>query len=79
MLSGYVFWVLNVVFCFDDIYFVFSLFDKSVKVWDVGMRICVYIFFDYQDQVWGVKYNGNGLKIVFVGDDQEIYIYDCLI
>lgn len=28
-------------------------------------------------QVWGVKYNGNGSKIVSVGDDQEIHIYDC--
>lgn len=28
-------------------------------------------------QVWGVKYNGSGSKIVSVGDDQEIHIYDC--
>lgn len=28
-------------------------------------------------QVWGVKYNGNGSKIVSVGDDQEIHVYDC--
>ncbi|TKC37645.1 hypothetical protein EI555_008009 [Monodon monoceros] len=51
--------------------------DKSVKVWDVGTRTCVHTFFDHQDQVWGVKYNGNGSKIVSVGDDQEIHIYDC--
>ncbi|XP_034880199.1 WD repeat-containing protein 61 isoform X1 [Mirounga leonina] len=51
--------------------------DKSVKVWDVGTRTCVHTFFDHQDQVWGVKYNGNGSKIVSVGDDQEIHVYDC--
>ncbi|EMP27744.1 WD repeat-containing protein 61 [Chelonia mydas] len=51
--------------------------DKSVKVWDAGTRTCVHTFFDHQDQVWGVKYNGNGSKIVSVGDDQEIHIYDC--
>ncbi|KAJ7406525.1 WDR61 isoform 12 [Pitangus sulphuratus] len=51
--------------------------DKSVKVWDAGTRTCVHTFFDHQDQVWGVKYNGSGSKIVSVGDDQEIHIYDC--
>uniref|UniRef100_A0A8C0I177 Superkiller complex protein 8 n=1 Tax=Balaenoptera musculus TaxID=9771 RepID=A0A8C0I177_BALMU len=71
-LSGHASWVLNVAFCPDDTHFV-----SSVKVWDVGTRTCVHTFFDHQDQVWGVKYNGNGSKIVSVGDDQEIHIYDC--
>uniref|UniRef100_A0AAA9T068 Superkiller complex protein 8 n=1 Tax=Bos taurus TaxID=9913 RepID=A0AAA9T068_BOVIN len=76
-LSGHASWVLNVAFCPDDTHFVSSSSDKSVKVWDVGTRTCVHTFFDHQDQVWGVKYNGNGSKIVSVGDDQEIHIYDC--
>ncbi|KAB0384181.1 hypothetical protein FD755_006098, partial [Muntiacus reevesi] len=45
----------------------FSWIHRSfVKVWDDGMRTCVHTFFDHQDQVWGVKYNGNGSKIVSV-------------
>ncbi|XP_026504231.1 WD repeat-containing protein 61 [Terrapene carolina triunguis] len=76
-LSGHGSWVLNVAFCPDDTHFVSSSSDKSVKVWDAGTRTCVHTFFDHQDQVWGVKYNGNGSKIVSVGDDQEIHIYDC--
>ncbi|XP_057159576.1 SKI8 subunit of superkiller complex protein isoform X1 [Ursus arctos] len=76
-LSGHASWVLNVAFCPDDTHFVSSSSDKSVKVWDVGTRTCVHTFFDHQDQVWGVKYNGNGSKIVSVGDDQEIHVYDC--
>ncbi|CAD7672716.1 unnamed protein product [Nyctereutes procyonoides] len=69
--------VLNVAFCPDDTHFMSSSSDKSVKVWDVGTRTCVHSFFNHQDQVWGVKYNGNGSKIVSVGDDQEIHVYDC--
>uniref|UniRef100_A0A8I3PI41 Superkiller complex protein 8 n=1 Tax=Canis lupus familiaris TaxID=9615 RepID=A0A8I3PI41_CANLF len=60
-LSGHASWVLNVAFCPDDTHFV----------------TCVHTFFDHQDQVWGVKYNGNGSKIVSMGDDQEIHVYDC--
>ena len=76
-LSGHASWVLNVALCPDDTHFVSSSSDESVKVWDVGTRTCVHTFFDHQDQVCGVKYNGNGSKIVSVGDDQEIHIYDC--
>lgn len=35
------------------------------------------MIFVFNLQVWGVKYNGNGSKIVSVGDDQEIHVYDC--
>uniref|UniRef100_H3AS02 Superkiller complex protein 8 n=1 Tax=Latimeria chalumnae TaxID=7897 RepID=H3AS02_LATCH len=69
--------VLSIAFCPDDTHFVSSSSDKSVKVWDAGSRTCVHTFFDHQDQVWGAKYNGNGSKIVSVGDDQEVHVYDC--
>ncbi|KAJ1073554.1 hypothetical protein K5549_020403, partial [Capra hircus] len=48
----------------------------SVKVWGVGMRTCVYTFFDHQDKVWGVKYNGNGSKIVSVRETTRKFT-DC--
>ncbi|KAM5329836.1 LOW QUALITY PROTEIN: WD repeat-containing protein SL1-17-like [Glossophaga mutica] len=76
LLSGHASWVLNMAFCSDNTHFVSTSSDKSVKV-DVEMRTCVHAFFNHQDQVWGVKCNRNGSKIVSVRDDQEIHIYDC--
>uniref|UniRef100_A0A1A8C984 Superkiller complex protein 8 n=1 Tax=Nothobranchius kadleci TaxID=1051664 RepID=A0A1A8C984_NOTKA len=49
----------------------------SVKVWDASTRTCINTFFDHQDQVWSVKYNSNGSKVVSAGDDRAIHIYDC--
>ncbi|ROL52810.1 WD repeat-containing protein 61, partial [Anabarilius grahami] len=83
-LSGHGSWVLNVAFSPDDTHFVsrqelmhFNSSDKSVKVWDTASRSCVNTFFDHQDQVWSVKYNPTGSKIVSAGDDRAIHIYDC--
>lgn len=44
---------------------------------DLVIRCRELLFIYLYWQVWGVKYNGNGSKIVSVGDDQEIHIYDC--
>ncbi|XP_019714487.1 WD repeat-containing protein 61-like, partial [Hippocampus comes] len=76
-LSGHGSWVLSVAFSPDNTHFVSSSSDKSVKVWDAGSRACINTFFDHQDQVWSVKYNNNGSKIISAGDDRAIHIYDC--
>lgn len=69
-LSGLASWVLDVAFYPDNTHFVSSSSDRNAKVCDIGTKTCVHTFFDYQDQVWGVKYNGNGSKIVSIEDDQ---------
>ncbi|KAI4826052.1 hypothetical protein KUCAC02_021707 [Chaenocephalus aceratus] len=89
-LSGHGSWVLNVAFSPDSKTLCLqvkskqphvptkkSSSDKSVKVWDAGTRACINTFFDHQDQVWSVKYNSTGSKIISAGDDRSIHIYDC--
>uniref|UniRef100_H3A7T6 Superkiller complex protein 8 n=1 Tax=Latimeria chalumnae TaxID=7897 RepID=H3A7T6_LATCH len=76
-LSGHGSWVLSVAFCPDDTHFVSSLSRKGVKIKRIYIYVCIFIYFKILLQVWGAKYNGNGSKIVSVGDDQEVHVYDC--
>uniref|UniRef100_A0A3B4WW37 Superkiller complex protein 8 n=1 Tax=Seriola lalandi dorsalis TaxID=1841481 RepID=A0A3B4WW37_SERLL len=80
-LSGHGSWVLNVAFSPDDTHFFDSEMNcktcQIVKVWDASSRACINTFFDHQDQVWSVKYNSTGSKIISAGDDRAIHIYDC--
>jgi len=75
-LSGHGSSVASVAFSPDNTHFVSASSDKSVKVWDAGSRQCLHTFYEHKDQVWGVAYNNTGSKIVSVGEDKAIVVYE---
>lgn len=50
--------------------------DKRVKIWDFTQRVCIHTLENHSDQVWGVAYNEDGTKLVSVGDDRNMIIYE---
>ncbi|MBN3283247.1 WDR61 protein, partial [Polyodon spathula] len=74
-LSGHGSWVLNVAFGPDDTHFVSRV--SLLKLENESNYFFSYTNFHDLFQVWSVKYNGNGSKVVSAGDDREIHIYDC--
>ena len=49
--------------------------DKTVRVWDIGRRECVYKAEQHNDQVWGVAFSPSGSLLASVGDDKSIQFY----
>ena len=74
-MSGHVSWVISVSFSPDNEHLVSGSSDGCVKVWEVSTRQCVHTFKEHQDQVWGVKLNHSGDRLVSVSDDRTINVY----
>ena len=74
-MSGHVSWVISVSFSPDNEHLVSGSSDGCVKVWEVNTRQCVHTFSEHQDQVWGVKLNHTGDRLVSVSDDRTINVY----
>ena len=60
-----------------------STFDTQLIIsgessWKIfKLLTCFLEFYFYHLQVWGVKYNATGSKIVSVSDDKSIIVYNC--
>jgi len=65
--------------CFCDLFvrFATASSDKSVRIWDLGMRDSVHTFDGHTDQVWSVAFNHDGSRLASCGDDGMIQIYSC--
>uniref|UniRef100_A0A914WBV5 WD repeat-containing protein 61 n=2 Tax=Plectus sambesii TaxID=2011161 RepID=A0A914WBV5_9BILA len=74
-LPGHTSWVLGVDTSPDKLTFASCSADHSVRVWDIRQRQTLHTFNDHSDQVWGVKYNWDGSRLVSVGEDRTIQIY----
>ena len=57
--------------------FASSSSDKTIRVWDLGMRDSVHTFDGHDDQVWGISFNEDGSRLASCGDDGMIQIYSC--
>jgi len=75
-LSGHTSWVLCVSWSHDSQHFASGSSDSTVKVWELSTKQCVHTFAEHSDQVWAVKYNKEGNKLLSVSDDKNINIYN---
>jgi len=73
--SGHKSWVLDVDFSPTGKSFVSSSADNTVRVWDIARRQTEHLFSEHSDQVWGVRYNADGSRLVSVGEDKLIAVY----
>ena len=90
-MSGHTSWVLGVTFSPDNEHFASSSSDGQVKVWEVATKQCLHTFTEHSDQVtgrffsplfifsypqvWSLKYNKEGNKLMSVSDDKTINVY----
>ena len=49
--------------------------DHDLQVWEVSTKQCVHTFKEHSDQVWAVKFNTTGEKLLSVSDDKTINVY----
>ncbi|XP_074291204.1 oxysterol-binding protein-related protein 1B-like [Silene latifolia] len=81
-LSGHSSWVLSVDASPDGAAIASGSSDKSVKLWDLGMRAAVQSMTNHTDMVWRVAFRslgGTGLRagrLASVADYKSISLYD---
>ncbi|KAH7543798.1 hypothetical protein JRO89_XS15G0021600 [Xanthoceras sorbifolium] len=80
-MSGHTSWVLSVDASPDGTGIATGSSDKTVRLWDLGMRAAVQTMSNHIDQVWGVSFRppgGNGVlagRLASVSDDKSISLY----
>ena len=67
--------MISVHFCPDNEHFVSGSSDGTVKVWEAASKQCVHTFKEHGDQVWAVKFNTTGERLLSVSDDKVINVY----
>lgn len=68
-------WVVSLAMSPSVDQFASSSVDKKVKLWDLRQQ-SLHCFDAHTDQVWAVRYNADGTRLVSVGDDATINFYD---
>ncbi|KAF5402551.1 WD repeat-containing protein 61 [Paragonimus heterotremus] len=76
-LNGHQNWVVSVQFSPDMRHLATASTDRSVRVWDLGARQEKHAFTEHEDQVWCTRYSPCGSKLMSVGDDRSILVYNC--
>ncbi|KAL3586180.1 hypothetical protein D5086_013047 [Populus alba] len=81
-LSGHASWVLSVDASPDGAAIATGSSDKTVRLWDLGMRAAVQTMSNHGDQVWGVTFRPPGGpgpragRLASVSDDKSLSLYD---
>ncbi|KAG8469802.1 hypothetical protein KFE25_006257 [Diacronema lutheri] len=77
--SAHAGWILSASFSPTDGVLATSSTDRQVKLWDVGTRKCVQAFGGvHTDSVWQVAFDSSGERLVSVGEDKRVQVYNAL-
>ncbi|OON20923.1 WD domain, G-beta repeat protein, partial [Opisthorchis viverrini] len=77
-LNGHKGWVVSVHFSSDMRHLATASTDRSVRIWDLNAKAEKHSFTEHEDQVWCTRYSPCGKKLMSVGDDRSIFIYNCV-
>lgn len=77
--SAHAGWVLSASFSPTDSVVATSSTDRQIKLWDIGTRKCVQTFSGiHTDSIWQVAYDPTGERLVSVGEDKRVQVYNVL-
>lgn len=80
--SGHVTWVLSIDVSPEGLALATESSDRTVRLWDVGLRTSMQTMTNHTNQVWGVAFRlpgGMGVRagrLASVSDDMSISLYD---
>ncbi|KAM7535196.1 hypothetical protein Aperf_G00000102205 [Anoplocephala perfoliata] len=76
-LNGHSSWVVSAAFSPDNTHLATASTDKTVRVWNISTKSEEHVFTDHEDQVWSVRYNDDGSRLLSVGSDGNALVYSC--
>ncbi|KAK4746816.1 hypothetical protein SAY87_025853 [Trapa incisa] len=80
-MSGHASWVLSIDVAPDGVAIATGSSDRTVRLWDLGMRAAIQTMSSHNDQVWAVAFrppggSSRGGRLASVSDDKSISLYD---
>ncbi|KAA0187322.1 WD repeat-containing protein 61 [Fasciolopsis buskii] len=75
-LNGHKGWVVSVQFSPDMRHLASASTDGTVRVWDFSSKQEKHAFAEHEGQVWCNRYSPCGTKLMSVGDDRAIFVYN---
>ncbi|CAL8094760.1 unnamed protein product [Calicophoron daubneyi] len=76
-LNGHKGWVVSVQFSPDMRHLATASTDRTVRIWDLNAKAEEHCFSEHEDQIWCTRYSPSGTKLMSVGDDRSILVYEC--
>ncbi|VDN98728.1 unnamed protein product [Rodentolepis nana] len=76
-LQGHSSWVVSSTFSPDSKRLATASADRTVRIWDIAAKAEEYQSSSHEDQVWSVRYNNDGSRLLSVGGDGSIVVYSC--
>ncbi|KAI3644605.1 hypothetical protein MP228_010769 [Amoeboaphelidium protococcarum] len=68
-------WILSLQMLADGVHFISASSDKTVRVWSLSTKSCLFTLQEHYDLVWQVALNEKQDKLVSVSDDGHLIQY----